>query len=184
MRFGCKRRGVSRPAKPGLSRSFPNKSRVDNALRGPGRIQGSVSGSDKLFGARETGLLIHPKKEPFMKHPRLKSLAVLAAAVCLSCGVVNAEVRVASDDALKAAVKKIAPDYPPVAKQMRIAGKVSVEVVIDAEGNVEDARILSGNALLTPSVVNAVKKWKFTPFTGPGGEATKAVATIDIDFKL
>ncbi len=114
----------------------------------------------------------------------MKILAILAALAGLSCGALKAEVRIASDDALKAAVKKTAPDYPPIAKQMHIGGKVSVEVTIDAEGNVEDARILSGNALLTPNVLNAVKKWKFTPFTGPGGEATKAVATIDIDFKL
>jgi TonB family protein len=119
-----------------------------------------------------------------LRMTRMKCSTVLAAAVCLSCGVLDAEIRVASDDALKAAVKKTAPDYPPIAKQMRIGGKVSVEVVIDAEGNVEEAKILSGNALLTPSVVTAVKKWKFTPFTGPGGEATKVVAIIDIDFKL
>jgi len=119
-----------------------------------------------------------------MNLPGKKYLAFLATVVGLSCGVLHADIRVASDDALKAAVKKTAPDYPPIAKQMHIGGKVSVEVTIDAEGNVEDAKILSGNALLTPSVLNAVKKWKFTPFTGPGGEATKAVATIDVDFKL
>ena len=131
--------------------------------------------------------MCHPMSHP---RPRLSApvfklrAAMLAAAVCLCCGGLNAEVRVTSDDALKAAVKKIAPDYPPFARQMHIGGKVSVEVVIDVEGNVEDAKILSGNALLTPSVLSAIKKWKFAPFTGSGGEATKAVATIDIDFKL
>jgi protein TonB len=66
---------------------------------------------------------------------------------------------------------------------MKIVGKVMIEVTIDADGNVEDVKVLSGNALLTNAVVNAVKKWKFTPFTA-NGAATKAVAALDFDFKI
>jgi len=95
----------------------------------------------------------------------------------------SAEMRVATDDALKAATKKTPPDYPPVARQLKIAGKVQVDVTIDPEGNVESVKILSGNAMLTQSVVSAVKKWKFTPFTQDGA-ATKAVASLDFDFKM
>ena len=76
----------------------------------------------------------------------------------------NAEIRVPSDDALKAVIQKAQPEYPPMAKQMHIQGKVEVDVTIEPDGTVTDVNVLSGNALLTPAVVGAVKKWKFTPF--------------------
>ena len=97
--------------------------------------------------------------------------------------LLRAEVRVATDDAMKAATKKAPPDYPPIARQLKIEGKVAVDITIDAEGNVERVKIVSGNAMLTPAVVSAVKKWKFTPFTLDGA-ATKAVAQLQFDFKM
>ena len=102
----------------------------------------------------------------------------------LTFGVIaSAEIRVATPDAMKNVVKKTAPDYPAIAKQLKVAGHVEVDVTIDADGNVENVKIVSGNAMLTPSVVTAVKKWKFTPFT-QGGSPTKAVASLDFDFKM
>ena len=95
----------------------------------------------------------------------------------------SAEIHVATDDAMKAATKKTPPDYPPIAKQLKIAGKVQVDVTIDADGNVESAKIVSGNSMFTQAVLAAVKKWKFTPFTQDGA-ATKAVASLEFDFKM
>ena len=66
----------------------------------------------------------------------------------------NAQIRVSPDDALKAVVQKTPPDYPPMAKQMRIAGRVEVEISIDSDGNVTDVKVSSGNALLTQAVVS------------------------------
>ena len=95
----------------------------------------------------------------------------------------SAEIRVATDDAMKAATQKTAPEYPPIAKQVKVGGKVQVDVTIDTEGNVETVKIVSGNAMLTPSVITAVKKWKFTPFTQDGAP-TKAVASLEFDFRM
>ena len=111
-----------------------------------------------------------------------QSLCALCFGLLLA-GSLRAERRVAAPDALKAVVKKTAPDYPPIARQMHVSGKVEVDVTIDSEGNVADVRIVSGNALLTSAVVSAVKKWKFAPFTS-NGETTRAVALLDFDFKL
>jgi TonB family protein len=95
----------------------------------------------------------------------------------------SAETRIATDDAMKAATKKTPPDYPPIARQLKIVGTVSVDVSIDADGNVESVRIVSGNAMLTKSVVDAVKKWKFTPFQQDGAPI-KAVAALEFSFKM
>lgn len=92
------------------------------------------------------------------------------------------EVRVTTSEALKAALAKPIPEYSPMARQMKVVGRVEVEATVDAEGNVETVRVVTGNPLLTNSTVHAVKKWKFTPFT-QNGEPTKAVATLSFDFK-
>ncbi len=83
---------------------------------------------------------------------------------------------------MKAATSKPAPVYSAMAKQMKIAGHVEVEAVVGTDGNVESVKAVTGNPLLTQSAIQAVQKWKFTPFTA-NGETTKAVVTLAFDFK-
>jgi TonB family protein len=94
-----------------------------------------------------------------------------------------AEVRLTHTDALKNAVRKSAPEYSPVARQMKIQGEVEVEVRITEAGEVAEVKPVTGNAMLTGTVVKAVKDWKFTPFT-EDGKAVPAVASMKFHFKL
>lgn len=107
---------------------------------------------------------------------------LLISGLMLWAGLAVAEVRVSSSDAIKAAVNKPQPVYSPIAKQMKVAGKVEVEAVVDTAGNVETVKALTGNPLLTQSAVTAVQKWKFTPFTADG-QPSKAVVTLNFDFR-
>ncbi len=95
----------------------------------------------------------------------------------------QAELRVAQGEAVRAAVKKPAPEYSPVARQMRVQGEVEVEVAITDKGEVDQVKVLTGNALLTPNVVKTVKDWKFTPFV-EGGKPTSVVTQLKFSFKL
>ena len=92
--------------------------------------------------------------------------------------------RVSEADARKAVVKKIEPEYPAMARQVRLSGRVQVDVIIDAAGNVEKVNIVRGNVLLSSSAANALKRWKFTPFTGAGAKPVKAIASLTFDFHL
>ena len=57
------------------------------------------------------------------------------------------------------------PAYPPLAKQMRAAGQVAVQVLVDEAGNVIAARATSGNQLLRASAEAAARQSKFSPVT-------------------
>jgi TonB family protein len=46
---------------------------------------------------------------------------------------------------------------------MNIRGTVKVIVVVSAEGNPKDARVVGGNPVLVNAALEAVKKWKFEP---------------------
>jgi protein TonB len=95
----------------------------------------------------------------------------------------DAPIRVAEQVAKQAAIEKVVPDYPPMARQLKLAGRVEIEALIDTAGNVEKTQVVSGNPLLTSAAVAALKKWKFTPFNADG-RPYRAVTTITFDFKL
>ncbi len=89
--------------------------------------------------------------------------------------------RVSEEDLRKAAVTKVKPEYPPVARQLHLGGQVEVDVFVDAEGDVEKVEPRSGNPLFTSAAATALKKWRFTPFK-TDGKAVKAVGAMRIEF--
>jgi periplasmic protein TonB len=91
--------------------------------------------------------------------------------------------RLSKSQAVNAVVSKVPPDYPAVAKQLKMQGTVELEAVISTEGTVAEVHIVSGNPVLTKAAVEAVKKWKFTPVMEDGKPA-RAVAPISLEFKM
>jgi len=85
-------------------------------------------------------------------------------------------------EALTAVLSKVEPDYPPVAKQLHVAGDVEVEAVISESGAVEKVNILHGNPILTKAVADALMKWKFKAIT-EDGKPVKALAPLEFMFK-
>ena len=108
---------------------------------------------------------------------------VLVGFVSLRASEVNV-VRIGESEARKAVLKKVDPEYPAMARQVRLTGQVQVDVLIAPTGAVEQVNILKGNALLSSSAVSALKKWKFTPFTGAGNKPTRAITSLTFDFRL
>ena len=70
----------------------------------------------------------------------------------------------ASTDTLKRKVRvKVAPEYPALAKQMNVTGKVKIETTIAADGHVMNTKVIGGSPLLVNAALDAVKKWRFEP---------------------
>jgi protein TonB len=70
-----------------------------------------------------------------------------------------------------------------MARQLKIEGQVELEAIVAENGAVEKVNIVSGNPVLTRPAVDAIKKWKFSPFTD-GGKVVKAVVPVSMSFKL
>lgn len=62
---------------------------------------------------------------------------------------------------LHSAVKKVEPDYPPIAKAAKAQGQVEVRILVDRNGGVIDACVVEGHPLLQPAAKNAALQWKF-----------------------
>jgi len=62
-------------------------------------------------------------------------------------------------------VKKTQPEYPILSKMAREQGVVILSAVIGTDGSVHDLEVLaSPSTLLAESAVDAVKKWKYSPY--------------------
>lgn len=82
-----------------------------------------------------------------------------------------------------AATQTVEPEYPAVARQIRLTGTVELEILVDHGGGVEKAQVVRGNTLLCGPSIQAVRKWKFKPFTS-GNEPAKAAGPIRFTFQM
>ena len=60
-------------------------------------------------------------------------------------------------------VSKPLPEYPSEAKAARAAGVVAVQILVDEEGKVVEAKAISGHPLLQEAAVKAARKARFSP---------------------
>lgn len=99
-----------------------------------------------------------------MRPYRCRPARRLAAVVCKTATVallLSLSFPARGDD--RAVKTRVAPIYPEIAKRMKITGEVKVEVTVDADGKVTDAKAISGSKTLSPAAEDAVRKWKFFP---------------------
>src|SRR6266567_3228499 len=93
-------------------------------------------------------------------------LAILA--ILTMDGVAQEAKKLSRSEALAAVLLKVQPEYPSLAKQLKVHGVAELEAVISEDGTVEKVNILSGNPILTKPAVEALKKWKFKPVSADG----------------
>ncbi len=76
-------------------------------------------------------------------------------------------------------IKKVEPQYPPIARTAHITGNVVVDAVIRKDGTVADVTVLSStNKIFEQACIDAVRQWRFTP--GP----QDVVLTVTVNFTL
>jgi len=80
-------------------------------------------------------------------------------------------------------IRKIVPQYPPLAKQARIQGVVRFEAIIGKDGTIQNLQLMSGHPLLVAAAQQAVSQWVYRP-TLLNGEPVQVLTTIDVNFTL
>ena len=80
-------------------------------------------------------------------------------------------------------VKRVVPEYPQLARQMRLSGTVHLEGVIARDGRVVNLRVISGHPVLIASALDAVRQWVYRP-TLLNGETVEVIAPIEVRFIL
>lgn len=75
------------------------------------------------------------------------------------------------------------PNYPEMAKRIRLQGTVNVQVLIDEEGRVISAKAISGSPFLTVEAQRAAMQARFSP-TRLGDQPVKVSGVITYNFVL
>ena len=77
----------------------------------------------------------------------------------------------------------VPPDYPLLARQMKVQGVVSLQALISREGTIQELQILSGPGILAAAAREAVKQWHFKPYL-LNGQPVETQARITVNFTI
>jgi protein TonB len=80
-------------------------------------------------------------------------------------------------------IKKVTPNYPPLARQARIQGKVILQAEISKDGTIQNLQLISGHAMLAPAAIEAVKQWRYKPYL-LNGEPVAVETQVEVNFSL
>lgn len=77
----------------------------------------------------------------------------------------RAKTQEAASDAVKQRKvrTRVVPEYPALAKQLEVTGKVKIEATIAPDGHVTATKAVGGSPLLVSAAADALKKWRFEP---------------------
>jgi len=88
-----------------------------------------------------------------------------------------------SPQASQSVTVSVPPNYPLLAREMKVQGAVSLRALISREGNIQDLQILSGPGILAAAAREAVKQWHFKPYL-QDGQAVETQARITVNFTI
>ena len=79
----------------------------------------------------------------------------------------------------------VEPQDSDPARKARIGGIVILELVIEADGRVSDARVLKPLPMgLDQKAVEAVRQWRYAPAEDPPGNRVRAIHDVTVNFRL
>ncbi len=112
---------------------------------------------------------------------KLASLLVVLVLLPSAVAAQAPPIRVGGNIAAPTRTKYVSPVYPAEAANARLRGMVIVEVTVNEQGRVANARILRGIAMLDTAALDAVRQWEYEP-TLLNGRPVPVILTATVDF--
>ncbi|MFZ0815873.1 MAG: TonB family protein [Candidatus Sulfotelmatobacter sp.] len=88
-----------------------------------------------------------------------------------------------STDASEIVTAPVRPNYPLLARQMKVQGSVILQALIGRDGIIQNLRLVSGPRILASAAEDAVRQWHFKPHY-QGSEAVETQAKITVNFTI
>jgi protein TonB len=80
-------------------------------------------------------------------------------------------------------MRSVQPEYPMLARQMKVQGSVILQALIGRDGMIQDLRVLSGPPILASAAQEAVRQWHFKPHY-VGAQPVETRASITVNFMI
>jgi TonB family protein len=93
------------------------------------------------------------------------------------------EAQVPAEEMQKLLVHRVDPEYPAAARQEKVQGVIVLDVVVGRDGSVLETRALNGPDVLARAAMEALRWWKFEPYSVQGKPAV-VETTVAVEFKL
>ena len=77
----------------------------------------------------------------------------------------------------------VRPEYPLLARQMKVQGAVELHAQIGKDGGVQNLQVVGGPAILADAAREAVKQWRFKPYI-QNGEPVETQVPITVNFTI
>lgn len=127
---------------------------------------------------------VHVDMQPGSAPQPVTEAAVSTPADTAAAVTTNAAERVQmSSDTTAIVSHSVRPDYPLLARQMKVQGSVILQALISREGAIQDLHVLSGPPILASAAQEAVRQWRFKPHY-LGAEAVETQAKITVNFTI
>ena len=97
--------------------------------------------------------------------------------------VVPQRIRVSQGVSTGLLIRKVTPNYPPLAKQARIQGQVVLQAEISKDGTIQNLQLISGHPMLAPAAIEAVRQWRYKPYL-LNGEPVAVETQVVVNFSL
>jgi len=140
---------------------------------GPAGVPGGIGISGGILGG--LGPDLHPPAVERPPDPVRPPAAIAAAAI--------PRYKVGGLVHLAEPIFRPDPVYPPLARQMRVAGSVELVAVIGADGRIKELRLTRGHPLLARAALDAVARWIYSPTT-LNGVPVEVEAPITVTFRM
>ena len=112
---------------------------------------------------------------------RTRRTVAMALALTFSAAIVSTVIVRAQEPAADSTKRKVKtrtmPEYPLLAKQMHITGKVKIEATIAADGHVVSTHVVGGSPMLVGAAIEALKRWRYEP----GPKESSEIVEFDFD---
>jgi protein TonB len=80
-------------------------------------------------------------------------------------------------------IHRVSPEYPDLAVKARAQGVVILEVLVDQQGEPQQCKVLRPLPLLESAAIDAVKQWRWSPYT-INGKGVPFWVTVTVTFRL
>ena len=88
-----------------------------------------------------------------------------------------------STNTREALSRPVRPEYPLLARQMKVQGAVALQASIGKDGGIQRLQVLGGPAILADAAREAVKQWRFKPYYQEG-QPVETQANITVKFTI
>lgn len=88
-----------------------------------------------------------------------------------------------SADTAQVLTHRVRPEYPLLARQMKVQGSVVLDAMIGKDGGIQNLHVVQGPTILADAAREAVRQWRFKPYL-QDGQAVETQAHITVNFMI